>query len=167
MKNRPATSRDPVCGMTVLIADSTPTASRRGIAFHFCSAQCRERFVATPALNTAPVGNKDAAPITKRRRLCFVSPGSAALLGAADELRRMMGIAAAIPDGDGLVIEYNLHQATLEQIEAALSGAGLVLRSGVHGWRRALWRFTERNEVENAALPANGSCCNRPPNGRR
>ena len=44
-----ATAIDPVCGMTVDAANPRGgSAEVDGIAYHFCSAKCRERFVADP-----------------------------------------------------------------------------------------------------------------------
>jgi xanthine dehydrogenase accessory factor len=39
---------DPVCGMTVAVAASTPTAEHAGRAYYFCCGGCRERFRADP-----------------------------------------------------------------------------------------------------------------------
>jgi protein SCO1 len=39
---------DPVCGMDVRVAASTPEANDSGHTFHFCSSSCRDRFVANP-----------------------------------------------------------------------------------------------------------------------
>jgi YHS domain-containing protein len=40
---------DPVCGMSLSAADIEEKATVRGHTYHFCSAACRERFVASPA----------------------------------------------------------------------------------------------------------------------
>ncbi len=45
---------DPVCGMQVDPATTAHHATHAGEAFHFCSARCRERFVADPAKYLAP-----------------------------------------------------------------------------------------------------------------
>ena len=39
---------DPVCGMTVRVADARHQAPHAGRVFYFCCAGCRERFVASP-----------------------------------------------------------------------------------------------------------------------
>ncbi len=44
-----ATFLDPVCGMQVDPTRSEHHATHAGIAYHFCSARCREKFVAEPA----------------------------------------------------------------------------------------------------------------------
>ena len=40
---------DPVCGMTVDPARSSHRADHAGTTYHFCSARCRERFIAETA----------------------------------------------------------------------------------------------------------------------
>jgi len=45
---------DPVCGMRVNAATSVHHAKHDGRDFHFCSARCREKFVADPAKYLAP-----------------------------------------------------------------------------------------------------------------
>ena len=44
-----ATKTDPVCGMEVVIAESTETADVGGVLYYFCGAGCRRRFEADPA----------------------------------------------------------------------------------------------------------------------
>lgn len=41
---------DPVCGMAVDPAAAPHHADHEGRTYHFCSAGCRERFVARPAI---------------------------------------------------------------------------------------------------------------------
>ena len=45
----PATSRDPVCGMEVTIANARHTAEVDGTVYYFCCANCRARFIKNPA----------------------------------------------------------------------------------------------------------------------
>ncbi|QDX80961.1 hypothetical protein B9N43_06690 [Denitratisoma sp. DHT3] len=163
MTRRPETSRDPVCGMVVGVAASPYSTTWQGLEFHFCSAQCQERFIATPALYTVPRGVQNIVPIVRRHRLRFVAPTREALRVACGKLLSMMGVAAATPDLDGITVEYDLRQATLAQIEGVVAEAGLILRGGLHRWRRNLWKFIEGNEIENEAHPMSGACCNRPP----
>lgn len=47
-----ATSRNPVCGMAIEVARSSLFVTYRGMVYHFCSAQCLERFNDIPALYT-------------------------------------------------------------------------------------------------------------------
>lgn len=163
MTRRLETSRDPVCGMVVGVAASPYSTTWQGLEFHFCSAQCQERFIATPALYTAPGGVRNVAPIIKRRKLHFVVPNQEALRAACGRLLGMMGVATAVPGSDDLTVEYDLRQATFAQIEAAIAETGLVFRGGLYRWRRGLWKFIEGNEIENEAHPTAGTCCNRPP----
>jgi xanthine dehydrogenase accessory factor len=44
----PATAIDPVCGMSVTIDSARQTAEVDGIAYYFCCAQCRARFLKDP-----------------------------------------------------------------------------------------------------------------------
>ncbi len=55
-ENGSATSKDPVCGMTVTESSAHP-AVHEGRTFHFCSAKCQAKFVAIPLsyLSAAPV----------------------------------------------------------------------------------------------------------------
>lgn len=163
MKTLHPTSRDPVCGMDVVVAESTQSTTWHGLVYHFCCEQCRERFVATPTLYTGPIRSKDIVAIPKRRKLRFVSPDDETLRTACGNLLRMMGVSAAVPASDGVTVDYDLRLATLSQIEAVAAGSGLVLRSGWHRWQRALWKFGEDNEIENAAQAGTAPCCNRPP----
>lgn len=163
MTRKPSTSRDPVCGMDVRIDSSNYSSKWRGLEFHFCSAQCQERFIATPELYTALGGVRNRMPIVKRRRLYFVAPPQEVLRAACGRLLGMMGVATAIPGPDDLTVEYDLRQATLTQVEAVVAGAGLILRGGLHRWRRSVWKFVEGNEIANEAHPSSGACCNRPP----
>ncbi len=45
---------DPVCGMTVDPNAGKPSAEHSGKTWHFCSARCREKFLADPEKYTAP-----------------------------------------------------------------------------------------------------------------
>ncbi|WP_407351558.1 heavy metal translocating P-type ATPase [Luteimonas sp. R10] len=56
------TTTDPVCGMQVDPLSTAHHASHAGTEFHFCSARCRERFVADPGKYLAPQAEPPAAP---------------------------------------------------------------------------------------------------------
>ena len=45
---------DPVCGMTVDPATTAHHATHQGTEYHFCSARCRERFIADPKKYLSP-----------------------------------------------------------------------------------------------------------------
>jgi len=51
---------DPVCGMTVK-ADSPHHVHHDGVEYRFCSARCREKFLAAPAQYLAPAASTPAA----------------------------------------------------------------------------------------------------------
>lgn len=163
MTGKILSSRDPVCGMDIDVADSQYSTTHRGLVFHFCSGQCLERFTRHPALYTRAQRTADIRPIAKKRKLRFVAPRADTLRGACDRLLAMMGVTVAEPGDDHLLVEYDLWQASLEQIEAVAEAAGLMFKGGLHGWRRAWWRFAEGNELDNMAEAGNGACCNRPP----
>jgi len=69
MAGKSLTSRDPVCGMDITVADSNYSTTHRSLVFHFCSEQCRERFTQNPALYTGPRRTVDIRPIVKVMRL--------------------------------------------------------------------------------------------------
>src|SRR5262245_17490136 len=47
------TAKDPVCGMTVIIDTAKHTVEHAGHTYYFCSAGCRMKFGADPALYLA------------------------------------------------------------------------------------------------------------------
>ncbi len=163
MNSRPQPSRDPVCGMAV--SGSAYTATHHGTTFHFCSAQCLTRFLESPALYAgAPLSPQAVRALIKRRVLRIEhGPG---LDEACRRIEAMMGVMDVRADRNRLLIEYDLRQASLAQIEAELQAAGIVIRGGLHALRRSLWRFTEHNELDNAAHGGPQACCNRPPTPR-
>jgi len=48
MKESKSVTKDPICGMTVDEATALH-AERDGKTFYFCSDQCRQKFLSTPA----------------------------------------------------------------------------------------------------------------------
>lgn len=154
---------DPVCGTALTAEATTPSLTYRGIAYRFCSAQCRERFQATPALYTGARRSAEIQPMPKQRRLRLAAGTMETLRQAEQCIARMKGVQSVTTDSDSLRVDYDLRIVALVQIERALAEAGIVLRQGLHGWRRALWRFAESNESENAAQAGTGACCSRPP----
>ena len=68
--------RDPVCGMTVA-PDSPHHARHDGVDHRFCSARCRERFVADPARFLSPAAETAAvgtAPVDGAMYTCPMHP---------------------------------------------------------------------------------------------
>lgn len=143
--------RDPVCQM--LVAPDQYAIDYQGMAFAFCSQQCKDRFLASPHLYVGVPGER--APkqagqeVIKRRRLRLDQPLSASSAHkVTDQLLAMMGVYAVDIDGNELTITYDLLQATAEQVEATLKQAGARLGAG---WgerlRRAFVHYLEETEV--------------------
>jgi len=158
-----ATRRDPVCGMDVEVDQSTLLSTYRGIVYHFCSAQCLERFNDIPALYTGPQRIADIRPIPKRRKLRLVEGSASDIRRACRRVGEMMGMAKVTAENGCLQVEYDLRQTVLSQIEAVAAAEGLKFKEGLHGFRRRLWKYLEASELENVARPSAGACCNRPP----
>ncbi|MBP3985355.1 heavy metal translocating P-type ATPase [Pseudoxanthomonas helianthi] len=62
---------DPVCGMQVDPATTPHHADHEGSEYHFCSARCREKFVAEPGRYLAP---KPAAPVAMPKGTTYTCP---------------------------------------------------------------------------------------------
>lgn len=60
----PDTALDPVCGMTVKIAEAK-AAFHQGQAYYFCSAVCRDKFESSPA---SYLKDNAAAPAPREHR---------------------------------------------------------------------------------------------------
>jgi Cu+-exporting ATPase len=88
-----ATVIDPVCGMQVDPAKTEHHATHAGMAYHFCSARCHERFIADPAkylslskaepVAPAPAGTIYTCPMHPQIRQ--VGPGTCPICGMALE----------------------------------------------------------------------------------
>ncbi|TXT27534.1 MAG: hypothetical protein FD131_3743 [Rhodocyclaceae bacterium] len=157
------TSRDPVCGRAIEVAQSSRFIAYRGALYHFCSAHCLERFNDIPALYTGAQRIADIRPIPKRRKLRLASGNAADILRAVRRVGEMIGVTSVITEKSLLLVEYDLRKTILAQIEAVAAAEGLQFKEGLHGLRRRLWKLTEANELQNAALPGPSACCNRPP----
>lgn len=157
------TNRDPVCGMDVGVAGSTLFTTHQGLVYHFCSAQCMERFNELPALYTGGQRVADIRPIKKLCRLRFSDTDDAEIGNVCQLVGKMMGVFSVVAQKDSMLVEYDLRQASLSQIEAVTAAAGVKIKGGIHGVRRSLWKFTEANELESASHSSTGACCNRPP----
>ncbi|HUD43742.1 MAG TPA: heavy metal translocating P-type ATPase [Dokdonella sp.] len=100
----PTADRDPVCDMTVVPAATPHHADHDGRRWHFCSARCRERFLAEPARYLA--GASPATADTKPS-CCHASATGAAATGPAADRDPVCGMTvdpAATPhhaDHDG------------------------------------------------------------------
>ncbi len=71
-KNGTKNAIDPVCGMAVDPATSSHHATHGGTAFHFCSARCRDKFVADPQAYAA--GQPPASSHTGDNATIFTCP---------------------------------------------------------------------------------------------
>lgn len=142
----------PVCGMTV-------EAHEYGIVYlqmriDFCSEQCKARFLAHPHLYIGypgqPAPKQEGHILLKRRRIHLAHPLSAEGAALVRELLcGLMGVYEAAASGDTIEVTYDLLQVSLEELEKALTEAGV--RLGGH-WaeslRRALLHESEEVEIE-------------------
>jgi P-type Cu+ transporter len=96
---------DPVCGMTVNLATSKHRFEHDGHLFHFCSARCQEKFVASPSTYlrptkeeapSAPVGTIYTCPMHPEIRQDH--PGSCPICGMA--LEPLTATAEAEPNAE-------------------------------------------------------------------
>lgn len=144
--------KDPVCGMQA--RSGRHTLEYLGIHYSFCSAQCLERFRASPHLYVGVPGEKapkqSGMEVVKKRRLRLDHPLSAAdqqKIGAA--LHEMMGIRAVDFSGDAVEITYDLLLATARQIEEKLEAVGMHLGPGwADQLRRAFVNYEEECEID-------------------
>jgi len=122
--------KDPVCHMQV--ASASFATEYAGGHYAFCSAQCKERFLANPHLYIGFPGNKapaqEGAKVIKRHRFLLSAPLDAIQSEQVKQaLLEMMGMHEVFIEGDKIEIQYDLIQVTAEQIadKLALIGAGL------------------------------------------
>lgn len=154
--------KDYVCQMPV---PSTSFATEyAGGHYAFCSAQCKERFLANPHLYIGFPGHKAPAQqgkkVIKCRRLLLSTPLDAT---QAERVKRalleMMGIHEVCIEGNKIEIQYDLIQVTSEQIadKLALIGASL---GGSWIDRLKLAFINSLEEVEISSLEVvNKKCC--------
>ncbi len=143
--------KDPVCGMEVDSQQCTTEYLQSSYAF--CSAQCRDRFLATPHLYIGFPGQKapkqEGLEVLKQRRLGLDAPLSQSQADRlTNALEAMMGIKSIEVTSDKILITYDLMQATAKQIEIKLGEIGVQLGEG---WsehlRRAFVHYEEELEV--------------------
>ena len=104
-----------------------------------------------------------AQPSMKRRCLILASIDPAQIAHARQQVCAMPGVLSVTAEKGCFIVEYNLLQSSLVQIEEVASAAGLSFKGGWHAMRRRVWKYTEVNELDNAASKTTGACCNRPP----
>lgn len=147
---KPGTTIDPVCGMTV--ATDAYAVTFQKIHFAFCSEQCRQRFQQTPFLYIGKPGHQSAKQrgieLIKNRRLTLQQQPSAAEAAAIIEaIKTMMGIHNVRIEGDNLLIDYDLIQAAEIQIENEVQKLGIQLgQDWVDRMRRELIHLLEENQ---------------------
>lgn len=153
---------DPVCHMKVE-AGSFPL-DFEGVHFAFCSAQCKERFQANPHLYMGFPGKKSPAQkganIVKQRRMVLAEPLDARQAELVKhELLEMMGILGVCIDGDKIDIQYDLMQATAEQISSRLSAIGAELGGGwIGGLKLAFINYLEEREIDSLEVNNTKGC---------
>ncbi len=92
-KDGAATVTDPVCGMTVDPATTSHHATHAGSDYHFCSAQCRDKFVADPQAyigakplaQSQPVDSGAIYTCPMHPQIRQVGPGACPICGMALE----------------------------------------------------------------------------------
>ena len=143
---------DPICKMEVK-ADSYAFAYL-GLEYSFCSQQCQDRFVANPHLYIGQPGKpspkQHGKSIIKRRVLKLDTPIPDDIALKIDTaLNNMMGIKEVTIDKNIVRITYDLLEATTEQIETTIEGAGENLATS---WgeklKRAFIHYLEETELD-------------------
>ncbi|MDX8386643.1 MAG: YHS domain-containing protein [Gallionella sp.] len=145
--------KDAVCEMQV--DEGKNQFTYLGVAYSFCSEQCRERFQENPHLYIGVPGQKapkqKGLSVIKQRRMFLAQPLTPSQAKTLSEVvQAMMGIQSITVEGDSVVIVYDLLQATAEQIEEKLAEIGVQLGGGLgDSLRRAFVHYKEECEVGN------------------
>ena len=154
--------KDPVCRMEV--AATSFATEYAGIAYAFCSAQCKERFLANPQLYIGFPGHKAPAQkgreAIKQRRLLLSVPLDAM---QAEQVRRalleMMGIHKVCIEGDKLEVQYDLVQVTTGQIADKLALIGADLGGGwMDRLKLAFINYLEETEMSGLEVENKKGC---------
>jgi Cu+-exporting ATPase len=159
-------AKDPVCGMSVDRATAKHKAGHRGETYYFCSAGCREKFMADPERYLSPDDAPPAEPVPEgtiytcpmHPEIRQIGPGSCPICGMAlepelvtaddgpnpelaDMSRRFwIGLALALPV---FLLEMGAHVAGLHLFSPQLSNwVQFALATPVVLW--AGWPFFER-----------------------
>ena len=156
------TVKDYVCHMQVP-STSFPTEYAGG-HYAFCSAQCKERFLANPHLYVGFPGRKAPAQqgkeVIKRRRLLLSAPLDAMQAEQVKHaLLEMMGIQEVRIEGGKIEIQYDLIQVTTRQIADKLALIGADLGGGwIDRLKLAFINYQEENEISSLEVN-NKKCC--------
>jgi len=144
-------SKDPVCGM--MVDSGELSFEYLQMEFSFCSTQCRERFIANPRLYVGLPGIKSPKQrgevLVKQRKIKLSSPiPESAVQNFRDVLLAMMGVNEVLLDGDTVLINYDLLQATALQIEEQLVQFGVSLGEDWDERLRRAWvHFVEEEQL--------------------
>src|SRR3989338_7649693 len=155
--------KDPVCHMEV--ASASFATEYAGGHYAFCSAQCKERFLASPHLYIGFPGRKAPAQegkkVIKRRRLLLLAPLDAAQAEQVKQaLLEMMGIHEVCIEGDKIEIQYDLVQVTAEQIADKLALIGVDLGDGwIDRLKLAFINNLEEIEISSLEVEKKKKCC--------
>ncbi len=156
------TVEDPVCHMQVS-ATSLPS-EYAGIRYAFCSEQCQERFLENPHLYVGVPGRKAPAQqgreVIKSRRFELSAPlDDVQAKQVKHAISEMMGIYKIHIDGRKIEIQYDLIQATAEQIADKLGLIGAELGAG---WKDriklAFINYLEECEIDSLEIDDKKSC---------
>lgn len=156
------TFQDPVCHMQ--IAATSFSTEYAGIHYVFCSAQCKERFLYSPHLYVGLPGHKSPAQqgksVIKSRRFALSGPLDAKQAAHVKHtLLKMMGMRGVSISGNVIEIQYDLIQATAEQITEKL---GLIGADLGEGWKDrfklAFINYLEECEIDNLEVENNKGC---------
>lgn len=157
------TVEDHVCHMQVpLTSFATEFA---GSHYAFCSAQCKERFLANPRLYVGFPGRKAPAQEGKqvikcRRLLLSASLDAIQAEQVKNALNEMMGILEVCIDGKKLEIQYDLIQITAEQIAGKLGLIGANLGGGwIDRLKLAFINNLEEIEINSLEVEKKKKCC--------
>jgi len=155
--------RCPVCDMGR--QHSTLCVEHFGITYHFCSAQCRQNFLAHPRLYVGMKSVKQSGrAIVKQRKFRVGNVLQAEQKQQLQsKLTELMGIQSVdIHDGT-IFVAYDLLEVSAQQIQSSLEKIGVALGSTWSTRLQLAWiEYIEENELDNLSLnpPA---CCNKAP----
>lgn len=153
---------DPVCHMKV--STTSFFTEYAGGRYAFCSEQCKKRFLSNPRLYIGYYGRKapgqEGKQVIKCRRLLLAAPLDAVQAEQVKQaLCEMMGVKEVQADKNKIEVEYDLMQATLEQISAKLASVGAELGGGwVERIKLALINNMEEVEISGMQVD-NKKCC--------
>jgi YHS domain-containing protein len=157
------TVKDYVCQMQV---PSTSFATEyAGGHYAFCSAQCKERFLANPHLYIGFPGRKAPAQegkqVIKRRRFMLSETLDATQAEQVKQvLQEMMGMHEIFIDGNEIEIQYDLMQVTVEQIADKLSSIGANPGGGwIDRLKLAFINNLEEIEINSLEVEKKKKCC--------